>query len=151
MIVRVTFENLERQELKYLFGNGYKPWRRQYEEFVNAYITWWDSKTIMTCELLNILQVETSPSKWIESGGLKWCNDENAQDELNEELIIAQNQGERRKTARKYNQIRFIRNYSSHRDYCQGILSDRLRHLSGCEVEQIKQEVKAFRGNNESN
>jgi len=151
MIVRVTFEDLERKELKYLFGNGYKSWRRQYEEFVNAYITWWNTKTIMTCELFNILQVETSSSKWIESGGLKWCSDENAQDELNEELIISQNQGEKRKTARKYNQIRFIRNYGSHRDYCQEILSDRLRHLSGCEVEQIKQEVTACRGKNENN
>tara|TARA_Y100000310_G_scaffold75263_1_gene71551 strand:+ start:14814 stop:15266 length:453 start_codon:yes stop_codon:yes gene_type:complete len=144
MIVRVTFEDLERKELKYLFGNGYKSWRRQYEEFVYDYITWWDKKTIMTCNLFNILQVETSSSEWIKSGGLKWCSDKIAQDELNEELIIAKRQGEKRKTARKYNQIKFTKNHGSYKYYCQKTLSNRLRHLSVCEAEQIKQEVRNY-------
>lgn len=70
--VRVTFK-----DKVMLFGNSYKPWKMQYDEYV-----WMCKRNGTPIELVS---VETSHSKWIGWGGLKWCPEEKYQQELNRE------------------------------------------------------------------
>lgn len=56
-----------------LFGNSYKNWDQQFREFC------WIYKPI------EILSAESSKEKWISWGGLKWCDFDIFQDELNRE------------------------------------------------------------------
>lgn len=69
--VRVTFS-----DRVMMFGNSYKPWDMQYDEYV------WMCKQNGT--ELHLESVETSHSKWV-WGGLKWCPEERIQELLNRE------------------------------------------------------------------
>lgn len=60
-----------------MFGNSYKPWEMQYDEYI-----WFCKNNNIKLELIN---VETSHSKWISWGGLKWCPEERFQEQLNRE------------------------------------------------------------------
>lgn len=70
--VRVTFD-----DFVMLFGNSYKPWEVQFDEFI------WLVKT--KGRRVQLKNVETSNSKWIAWGGLKWCPEEGFQQQLNRE------------------------------------------------------------------
>ncbi|MGM7720636.1 spore protein H [Metabacillus sp. Hm71] len=69
MIVRVTFS----EDHVMLFGDSYKPWRIQLDEYM------WSFKPE------KVLNVESSHSKWVGWGGLKWCPDSKFQHQLNRE------------------------------------------------------------------
>ena len=69
VIVRITFSD----RLVVLFGNSYKDWSEQASEFLRIYPE------------LKIEKIESSESKWIDWGGLKWCSEKNFQAELNRE------------------------------------------------------------------
>lgn len=69
--VRVTFS-----DRVMMFGNSYKPWAMQYDEYI-----WVCKRDGIILELVN---VETSHSKWV-WGGLKWCLENRMQHHLNRE------------------------------------------------------------------
>ncbi|MEX3623543.1 spore protein H [Viridibacillus arvi] len=60
-----------------MFGNSYKPWVMQYDEYI------WMRKNNGTP--VQLKSVETSHSKWVSWGGLKWCPEEGFQHQLNRE------------------------------------------------------------------
>ena len=68
MIARVTFDN----GLVMMFGNSYKPWTMQFDEYM------WNKD-------IKPIKLETSKDKWIGGGGLKWCNEELFQKQLDRE------------------------------------------------------------------
>lgn len=70
--VRVTFS-----DIVMMFGNSYKPWEMQYDEYI-----WLRRRNDNPAELVN---VETSQSKWVSWGGLKWCPEDKFQQQLNRE------------------------------------------------------------------
>lgn len=70
MIVRIKFNN----GLTMMVGDSYKPWRVQFDEFC------WKNKSIGEIE-----QVTCCSDKWIGWGGLKWCREEDFQEQLNRE------------------------------------------------------------------
>lgn len=70
--VRVTFA-----DRVMMFGNSYKPWEMQYDEYV-----WMCMRNGIS---LQLVKVETSHSKWVSWGGLKWCPEERFQYQLNRE------------------------------------------------------------------
>lgn len=70
--VRVTFE-----DRVMMFGNSYKPWEMQYDEYV------W--MCMRNGTPLQLVKVETSHSKWVSWGGLKWCPEDRFQHQLNRE------------------------------------------------------------------
>ena len=76
MIVKITFQNLENQTETYLFGDSYKNWNVQFEEFISS---------CSRANLKALVSVEVSKSDWIAWGGLKWCKEEYFQEELNRE------------------------------------------------------------------
>lgn len=80
MIVKITFLNDEEKPLVMLFGNSYKKWQTQFEEFLFSEIPW-TGKT----EIQGIQNVEISSAQWVGWGGLKWCGEEYLQQELNRE------------------------------------------------------------------
>lgn len=71
-IVRVTFA-----DSTMMFGNSYKPWKIQFDEYVLL--------KKMANETLRLKQVEVSDAKWVWFGGLKWCPEEQFQHQLNRE------------------------------------------------------------------
>jgi hypothetical protein len=71
MIVEIHFSNHKPM----LFGDSYKKWDEQAEEFFRIYPDLF----------ISILNVMISDSKWIGWGGLKWCCASTFQDELNRE------------------------------------------------------------------
>lgn len=73
-IVKVVFKDtsLVGGEYTMLFGDSYKSWKQQYSEYLRRF---------------NDIPVKAfkSRSKWKGWGGLKWCSEENFQEELNRE------------------------------------------------------------------
>lgn len=70
MIVRITFDD----NSVMLFGDSYKPWTMQSEEYIWNY----KKEAIST-------KFESSKDKWIGWGGLKWCSENNFQQQLDRE------------------------------------------------------------------
>ena len=78
MIIKVVFRSVdsdthEASAVKMLFGNSYKNWKIQYEEFIR-----------LNRNLVPISAFKSS-ADWIGWGGLKWCPEEEFQDALNRE------------------------------------------------------------------
>lgn len=71
MIIRITFED----GLVMMFGNSYNKWEWQVEEYMRIRAKF-SSK---------LIKIETSRSKWISWGGLKWCPEDDFQHQLNRE------------------------------------------------------------------
>ncbi len=84
MTIRLTISRGDDQKIV-LFGNSYKYWWQQAEEFI--YRTYgsktegWRYQDIADLDI----EVEKSQSKWIGWGGLKWCDESLMQEELNRE------------------------------------------------------------------
>lgn len=60
-----------------LFGNSYKSWKDQVEECLRIFVK--------KKEIRGIEKVEVSKALWKAWGGLKWCDSEDFQQELNRE------------------------------------------------------------------
>lgn len=73
MIVRVRFSDGKVM----MFGNSYKPWNMQFEEFV----LWMERNN----KLESVEEVHISDSPWVSWGGLKWCAEDSFQHQLNRE------------------------------------------------------------------
>lgn len=91
MIVRIKFDG----DLTMMFGSSYKPWTLQLDEFC------WQFKK----QLGSIVSAEVSDEKWIGWGGLKWCAEENLQQQLNREGC--QSNDPDNPNPRKYADMRF--------------------------------------------
>jgi hypothetical protein len=100
MIVRVTFTD----DSIMLFGDSYKPWKMQLDEYL------WIAKR-NTGKSLEITKVESSKSKWISWGGLKWCPHEKFQKELNREGC--QSTDPDNPSPRQYNLMHFTEDYKT--------------------------------------
>lgn len=79
-----------------MFGNSYKNWTEQFSEYC------WLFKPI------NIIDVQTSKEKWKSWGGLKWCNEDEFQHELNREGC--QSSEPDNANPRIYSNMRFVPN-----------------------------------------
>lgn len=73
MIVKIKFKTEDDKEYTMMFGDSYKKWYVQFEEYVKLH------------KAYNCIDVSVSKSKWIGWGGLKWCNENEFQYELNRE------------------------------------------------------------------
>jgi len=89
LIVRVTFA----EDRVILFGDSYKPWHMQLDEYM------WSFKP------KEVLNVESSYSKWVGWGGLKWCPESKFQQQLNREGC--QNDEPDNPKPRQYNKMNF--------------------------------------------
>lgn len=79
MIIKVRFKEPSGTvegfvEETILFGNSYKKWQEQYIEYVRLF------KAVP-------VQAWKSKAEWKGWGGLKWCRDEDFQEELNREGV----------------------------------------------------------------
>jgi hypothetical protein len=72
MIVKIKLK-LRRETFTMMFGNSYKDWDEQFREYCSMF------------KPVEVLSVVTSKEKWIGWGGLKWCNENEFQNELNRE------------------------------------------------------------------
>lgn len=75
MIVKITVKD-EEKTWAMLFGDSYKRWSMQFEE--------WLYTRKFHKQQISILETAVSKSKWIQNG-LKWCASENFQEELDKE------------------------------------------------------------------
>ncbi|MFB5758912.1 spore protein H [Paenibacillus medicaginis] len=91
MIVRIKFND----DLTMMFGDSYKPWRIQFDEYC------WNYKKVLG----EIEEISICSDKWISWGGLKWCTGENFQHQLNREGC--QSQDENNPNARQYSEMKF--------------------------------------------
>ncbi|HFJ9376814.1 spore protein H [Bacillus cereus] len=94
-IVRVQFA----KENVMMFGNSYKPWEMQFEEYLQI--------LRQHNELTSVEQVSVSVSDnaWVSWGGLKWCPEENMQHQFNREGC--QSNEEDNPNPRNYNEMQF--------------------------------------------
>jgi hypothetical protein len=95
MIVRIELKS-KRKTPTMMFGNSYKNWGEQFREYCFIF------------KPIEIIQVETSPEKWIGWGGLKWCNESEFQHELSREGCQQNDQDNPK--PRKYHYMKFNRN-----------------------------------------
>ena len=70
LIIKITFP-----DRVMLFGNSYKPWYMQVDEYMHRCAE----------DLQEPVKAEYSRSKWIGWGGLKWCPEDRFQYQLNRE------------------------------------------------------------------
>jgi hypothetical protein len=138
MITKIKFKDLFGKEWSMLFGNSYKDWKDQFEEYVFNLNHWWDSKQMTKCGIFRIVEVESCRDKWFQSGGLKWCSDENAQEQLNIEAELL-----RLANPRKYQNLKFEQDTVKF-NFCQKRLDERFRHLVNKSQEDILDNLKNY-------
>jgi hypothetical protein len=98
MIVKIKIKSKENEEYTMLFGNSYKKWFTQFEQYARMYSTF------------QVLEVSISQAEWKGWGGLKWCNETEFQEELNREGV-QQNEPDNPKP-RNYSKMEFY--FSKH-------------------------------------
>lgn len=91
MIIRVTLKSNKKDGANFvmLFGDSYKTWQEQFTEFMFRYYTprelgWRYSDGYVKNK---ILHQQISFHSWKSWGGLKWCNEDEFQEELNREGV----------------------------------------------------------------
>lgn len=96
MIIRITFDDGSVM----LFGNSYKPWTMQFDEYM------W----ILKRNFIKIkpIKFESCKDKWIGWGGLKWCPENLFQEQLNREYC--QEYEPDNLKPRQYKKMRFVEN-----------------------------------------
>ena len=95
MIVKIKLKSKD-EVFTMMFGNSYKDWDEQFREYCSAF------------KPIEVLLVVTSPEKWKGWGGLKWCNENEFQNELNREGC--QDKDPDNPNPRIYENMRFIQN-----------------------------------------
>lgn len=99
MIIKIQFLNSKTGEtFTMMFGNSYKKWREQVDEYMRM--------SRARNEQIEPIKMWKSLSKWIAWGGLKWCNENDFQKELNREGV--QMDEPDNKNPRKYSEMVFI-------------------------------------------
>jgi len=107
MIVKLTLTDKNNKEYKMLFGNSYKKWHDQMIEYLGRYFCSNDKGWNYTEMTGHIIAVEVSKSSWKGWGGLKWCSEENFQQELNREGC--QQNDPDNKNPRQYSEMVFVK------------------------------------------
>lgn len=79
MIIKIKFKQ-NKDTFTMLFGNSYKQWQEQYRDFVRMF-------TDIDGEVPEPVRYWQSKSDWKGFGGLKWCEAEHFQQELNREGV----------------------------------------------------------------
>jgi hypothetical protein len=92
MIVKIKFND----DLTMLFGDSYKKWYVQLEEFI-----WY----VLKDRKSKPLEITYSNSDWKSFGGLKWCSGDKFQEQLNREGC--QNDDEDNPNPRQYSEMQF--------------------------------------------
>ena len=100
-IIRLRFSD----DWVMMFGNSYKPWEMQLEEYL--FILKRDG------EFDDYLEVEVSNDAWIGWGGLKWCSEEKFQKQLDREGC--QSDEPNNPNPRQYSEMRFYKDASTTR------------------------------------
>lgn len=95
MIVKIKIKSID-GVFTMMFGNSYKSWDEQFREYCRIF------------KPIEILELETSSEKWKGWGGLKWCNEEEFQNELNREGC--QDNEPDNKSPRIYKKMCFVSN-----------------------------------------
>lgn len=98
MIVRIKLKSKD-EVFTMMFGNSYKDWDEQFREYCSMF------------KPTEILSVVTSPEKWKGWGGLKWCNENEFQHELNREGC--QDKDSDNPNPRIYENMQFIQNQTA--------------------------------------
>ena len=124
-----------------LFGDSYKKWFIQCEEYLCNHIRWWDTNVIMECNIREVLKVEKSSSKWKGWGGLKWCQSYAFQEELNREGVQAGEPDNPK--PRKYSEMSFEKD-KKFETIITKLMNQRLRHLVGCTDIEIDAELDKY-------
>lgn len=75
MIVKIKIKDKENKEYTMLFGNSYKKWFTQFEEYAQIHPPF------------EVIEVSISKENWKSWGGLKWCRENQFQEELNREGV----------------------------------------------------------------
>ena len=126
MIVRITFLDKDLKPFTMLFGDSYKKWQREVDDYLHLQIRWIDTTTLDRREIFGVVKVEVSKSEWVSWGGLKWCSDENFQGILNREGC--QDKDPDNPRPRQYNSMYFCEDKKAS-DYVNKEYKTRLRHL----------------------
>jgi len=107
MIVKIKITDSENKEFTMLFGNSYKNFLAQVQEFFYNSQKWINH---MPYPIYSILSIESSDAEWKGWGGLKWCLEDEFQKELNREGC--QHGEPDNSKPRQYSEMIFSRNYS---------------------------------------
>ena len=110
MIVKLELIAADGENITMLFGDSYKSWQTQFNEY---------SYTFKPKQLIS---AETAKEKWISWGGLKWCNEDSFQKELNREGC--QDVEPDNPKPRKYENMRFVQN-----QIVENIVNKRIRQI----------------------
>jgi hypothetical protein len=95
MIVRIELKGKEDFFIM-MFGDSYKKWYIQFEEYCHKFPE------------LRLINIDVSKEDWIGWGGLKWCNENEFQEELNREGC--QDKEPDNPKPRQYNKMHFESN-----------------------------------------
>lgn len=114
MIIKITFLDATSKPLVMLFGDSYKTWKEQVREYLEY------------TKVLGVKNVESSQSKWIAWGGLKWCAEEDFQAELNREGC--QQDEPDNPEARQYADMKFSNNAKATKEVIK-MYKDRVKNL----------------------
>lgn len=106
MIVKLILEDSDGDRITLMTGTSYKNYLDQIQDFFYRGQKWIDS---LPHPEYKIIKIETSKSKWKAWGGLKWCLEENFQDQLNREGC--QTGDPNNPNPRQYSKMKFIKNY----------------------------------------
>lgn len=74
--IKIVFKNSDddtQKQWTVLFGDSYKPWRTQFDEYMRMFSN------------SEVVSAYKSKSKWIGFGGLKWCSEKDFLEELTKE------------------------------------------------------------------
>lgn len=98
--------DVDHNEFTLLFGSSYKTYLDQIKDFSYRTQVWIDR---LPHPAYSILGIEVSKSKWKSWGGLKWCLEENFQEELNREGV--QSNEPDNPNPRQYSEMQFSKEY----------------------------------------
>jgi hypothetical protein len=127
VIVKITMLDENLQEFTMMFGDSYKDWQTQYQEFLWQYIQWYDRTIISRCLVFKVISLEACKDRWKAWGGLKWCNESSFQNELNREGC-QQNEPDNPKP-RQYHKMKFYLDFKLS-NFAENLFTERLRHYS---------------------
>lgn len=109
MIVRITITDQDGKDYKMLFGDSYKKWEQQYQEFLWRNIRWYNANVIIECNIFEAKDIYKCDDEWKAWGGLKECREEFFQQQLNREGC--QEKDPDNPNPRKYSDMVFMRAY----------------------------------------
>ena len=110
MIVKLKLKDAQGKEWTMLFGTSYKNYLDQIKEYFSSFHVWnYEQEYSRAFPTFSIESIEASKSDWKHWGGLKWCPEQDFQQELNREGV-QQNEPDN-PNPRQYSEMKFTKNY----------------------------------------